>query len=368
MTTSWHASPGTSTPCHSDITPIRQLARSWRNRRTSSGSASSPCSSTVRSVLARSTSAARSAALREEKSPRVRPPNACTSATNSAAAGSDRPDWVGRGRCAATYRMPCLAYSNGDPTSRDCHVPSPSVSPNALATVSKRPPSARVAEVATTVRSAYRWLARVPATDSGATTTDRRRSSFSTHATSKSASASSRWAVSASSESPTLACCRRTGSGSSAFTSPIAARDRRHAGSSSVNASRSGAGSPVVIRPGGASVSPSASASPASVSDSYSSGGSSVRARRAARSIDSGDSSAWAALDTRSASSCASSTTSSLCGGTMCRPASMSTASRLWLVTTMSASRARTRDASAKHSAPYGHRAAPTHSRAGIDT
>ena len=51
--------------------------------------------------------------------------------------------------------------------------------------------------------------------------------------------------------------------------------------------------------------------------------------------------------------------TSSLCGGTMCRSASMSTASRLWLVTTMSASRARARDASAKHSAPYGQRAAP---------
>ena len=49
-------------------------------------------------------------------------------------------------------------------------------------------------------------------------------------------------------------------------------------------------------------------------------------------------------------------------------PASMSTASRLWLVTTMSASRARARDASAKQSAPYGQRAAPTHSRAGVET
>ncbi len=37
-------------------------------------------------------------------------------------------------------------------------------------------------------------------------------------------------------------------------------------------------------------------------------------------------------------------------------------------MTTMSASRARARDASAKHSAPYGQRAAPTHSRAGMDT
>ena len=46
----------------------------------------------------------------------------------------------------------------------------------------------------------------------------------------------------------------------------------------------------------------------------------------------------------------------------------MSTASRLWLVTTMSASRARAREASAKHSAPYGQRGAPTQSRAGMDT
>ncbi len=37
-------------------------------------------------------------------------------------------------------------------------------------------------------------------------------------------------------------------------------------------------------------------------------------------------------------------------------------------MTTMSASRARARDASAKHSAPNGQRGAPTHSRAGIET
>ena len=192
----------------------------------------------------------------------------------------------------------------------------------------------------------------MPATDSGATTSARRLplSFFSTQATSWSASSSSRCAVVESSSRAALACCLRTGSGSSALMSPIASRAARVAASSSVHASRSGVGSPAVIRPAGASASPTASASPAAVSASAVSGRSSGRARRVVRSISSGTSSAWAAEETRSASSCASSTMSSLCGGTMCRPASMSTASRLWLVTTMSASRARARDASAKHS------------------
>src|SRR5918911_31467 len=107
--------------------------------------------------------------------------------------------------------MPCLAYENGDPTSSARHgssavsdlpaplaspagsdlpaplalpavsevdgcapVAAPGGSPSARAIVSNRPPSARVAEVATTVRSAYRCVASVPATDSGATTTARR--------------------------------------------------------------------------------------------------------------------------------------------------------------------------------------------------
>ncbi|RAO06579.1 putative serine-rich protein [Micromonospora noduli] len=210
----------------------------------------------------------------------------------------------------------------------------------------------------------------MPATDSGATTSARRLplSFFSTQATSWSPSSSSRCAVVESSSRAALACCLRTGSGSSALMSPIASRAERVAASSSVHASRSGVGSPAVIRPAGASASPTARASPAAVSASAVSGRSSVRARRVVRSISSGTSSACAAEETRSASSCASSTMSSLCGGTMCRSASMSTASRLWLVTTMSASRARARDASAKHSCPNGQRAAPTHSRAGIDT
>ena len=74
ITTSWHASPGTSTPCQSDMTPSRQLVGSARNRLTSNASASSPWTRISKSVCARSTSAARCAARREENSPSVRPP------------------------------------------------------------------------------------------------------------------------------------------------------------------------------------------------------------------------------------------------------------------------------------------------------
>jgi hypothetical protein len=79
----------------------------------------------------------------------------------------------------------------------------------------------------------------VPATDSGATTSARRplpRSDFSTQATSKSDSSSSRWAVSFSSPSAALACCLRTGSGSSALMSPIALSPALLAVSSSATA------------------------------------------------------------------------------------------------------------------------------------
>src|SRR6266540_3430293 len=235
--------------------------------------------------------------------------------------------------------------------------------------VSNCPPSASVAEVATTVRSSYRWVASVPATDSGATTSARLpRSLSSTHATSCGASASSRCAVADSSPTTALACCLRTGSGSSPLISPMPSSAPRSAASSSVNASRNAGSRPVVSRPGRASARPTASPSPASARASCRSSSTKDRARRAARSTRSVDSSACAAEETRSASSCASSTTSSRCGGMICRPASMSTASRLWLVTTMSASRARARDASAKQSAPNGQRAAPTHSRAGMET
>ena len=202
----------------------------------------------------------------------------------------------------------------------------------------------------------------MPATDSGATTSARRplpSSDCSTQATScvgLARAGAARWCDSSSSAA--LACCLRTGSGSSGLI--VADRRRapaRVAASSSVTPRRSGGGRPAVSRPAGASASPTASASPASASASATSGVE-QRPGPAGGPVDRRPGSARPAppSETRSASSCASSTISSLCGGTMCRPASMSTASRLWLVTTMSASRARARDASAKHSAPNGQR------------
>ena len=197
----------------------------------------------------------------------------------------------------------------------------------------------------------------------------RRRSSRSTQMTSNAEFSSIRCAVRFSSDSTARAGCLRTASASSGLISPMPSRARRVAASTSVSASASAAGRPVVSRPGTAWARPSAErvaglreqfapprrpqttlpgarpgrVGPASVRPgSPSSPGRPARAPRRS--------------------------TSSSCGGMMWRPASMSNASRLWFVTTMSTSRARSRDASAKHSAPNGQRAAPTHSRAGIDT
>src|SRR5690606_39835776 len=50
MITSWHAEPGTSTPCHSDIVPNRHVVASAANCRTRVGVWSSPWHSTVMSV------------------------------------------------------------------------------------------------------------------------------------------------------------------------------------------------------------------------------------------------------------------------------------------------------------------------------
>jgi hypothetical protein len=158
-----------------------------------------------------------------------------------------------------------------------------------------------------------------------------------------------------------------TASGSSALTSPMASSASRQAASSTVRVDRSVSGSDV-SSPIGLASSPSRNASPASSTRPKTRPSTWARARRAARATSSAESSAAAAPVTRSTNSCASSTTRRSCSGSSCRPASMSTANKLWLVTTMSALRARVRDASAKHSSPNGHRCAPMHSRAGMET
>ena len=104
MTTSWQAEPGTSTPCHSDSVPNRQVAASRAN-----------CAHQRRGLVlalaedvdvgpsrSRIASAAASAARCEENSPRVRPPAARISSSISSSASGDVPSRPGAGRCLAT--------------------------------------------------------------------------------------------------------------------------------------------------------------------------------------------------------------------------------------------------------------------------
>jgi beta-glucosidase len=91
-------------------------------------------------------------------------------------------------------------------------------------------------------------------------------------------------------------------------------------------------------------------------------------ARRAAVSTAGADSSRAAAAVTRLTRSCASSMTTTSWSGRTGKSSSASIASRAWLVTTMSTWAACSRARSAKHSPPFGQRAAPMHSRALIAT
>ena len=70
---------------------------------------------------------------------------------------------------------------------------------------------------------------------------------------------------------------------------------------------------------------------------------------------------------TRSTSSWASSTTSTSCSGSICRPSKESMAMKEWLVTMTSTSLAASRARSTKHSATSGH-LPPMHSWAETDT
>ena len=108
MITSWQVAPGTSTPCHSDNVPNRLACSSSTNRLVSSESWASPWQRIVSfGSCLRVWTAAASAARREEKSPRVRPPEAQTSSAISAIEVSDSPSRPGGGSDRATYRMPC---------------------------------------------------------------------------------------------------------------------------------------------------------------------------------------------------------------------------------------------------------------------
>ncbi len=106
ITTSWQDSPGTSTPCHSDSVPNRQVAGSAANCATSAAVRSSPWQSTGRSSRERISSAAACAARIDENSPSVRPPAASTSAASSSIDAGDAPSRPGGGSRARDVEDP----------------------------------------------------------------------------------------------------------------------------------------------------------------------------------------------------------------------------------------------------------------------
>ena len=106
ITTSLQASPGTSTPCHRDMVPNRQVASSSANSFTSADIEDSPWHRMGKSTLSRSAAAASSAARRDENRPSAAPPDAFSSASSSASCAGEVPR-SGLGRSFATYRTPC---------------------------------------------------------------------------------------------------------------------------------------------------------------------------------------------------------------------------------------------------------------------
>ncbi len=75
--------PGTSTPCHSDSVPNRQVGSSSLNCLTSWAVRSSPWQSSGWLIRSRSAPAASLAARMDENRPRVRPPAASMSSESS---------------------------------------------------------------------------------------------------------------------------------------------------------------------------------------------------------------------------------------------------------------------------------------------
>ena len=100
--TSCSDSPGTSTPCHSEIVPNSTLPVSAENFCTRVFVESSPWQSTVPSQRPRRSSAACFAARIEENSPSARPPAARTSPSISSSTAGESPSRPGGGRWRAT--------------------------------------------------------------------------------------------------------------------------------------------------------------------------------------------------------------------------------------------------------------------------
>ncbi len=372
MMTSRSEGPGTSTPCHSDSVPNRQVGSSSANCLTSSIVESSPWHSSGTSSRSRSASVAALAARIEENRPSVRPPAASISSAISSRYCCGSPSRPGWGRCLATYRMPARGWSNGEPTSMPCQ-PLPSPSPHCAASASNVPPSASVAEVSTTVRSPKSLSRSMPLTLSGATRSAGGRrsvpaSSQTTSARSDSESwpyaSSMRTAVSCTSSralNAALRCPALSGSSLSALRGPMAVTQRQEVSRMSCSVSPSTWGSSS-MRPGGAAASSALRSSPASMSWSARGWSISRPTRRTASITDDSDNSPVTTEVTRSTSSWASSTTTTSCSGSTGSSPMASMAISAWLVTTTSTSPARALASSAKHSAPEGQRLAPRHS------
>ena len=190
MTTSCSEFPGTSTPCHSDSVPNRQVGSSWANCLTSCAVRSSPWQSSGWLIRSRSAPAACLAARMEENKPRVRPPAASMSSSSSVRYASGSWSRPGGGRWRATYKMPLRGWSNGEPTSipprgsevqrlpkgvwvpvdrRSGMFPRASPRPHWMASGANEPPRASVAEVSATVRAPNSRDRSTRPTSSGAT-------------------------------------------------------------------------------------------------------------------------------------------------------------------------------------------------------
>ena len=215
----------------------------------------------------------------------------------------------------------------------------------------------------TTVRSPNTLSRSSIATLIGATrSTEPRRGSRLTHATSSSRCSRSRSAFSKISSMAARATCRAPSlsSGLAGLSSVCTARQVSRTRASAIERV---SGMPS-SRPSGTSSRMPWNRMEASVTGSVSA---SRPARLAAAAIIEALSSSVIVEVTRSTSSCASSITSRSCSGSIWRPSKESIAMKLWLVTTMSTSLAASRARSTKHSLTIGH-LEPRHSCAETET
>ena len=366
MTTSWHDEPGTSTPCQRVSVPNRQVVGSRANCADQGGDLVLPLAEDLDLGAVGGEPGAQLlggvlGGPRRGEQPERAP----------ARGPHERLDLVEdpRRRAVAARRREVLGdVDDGLPRvvegAADVEAPprrarpSPR-SPMVPATASKLPPSSSVALVSTTVRSPKTLSRTSIATLMGATrSTGPRRGSLlepddvevapledarGCSRTSRRSAARATWrAPSAGSPGGGLSsdCTARVVSRTRlrARTSPSDSRGSRPSVSSSSTPPSSTAAS---------STSPVLSAS--------------RPARRAAPVTMPCASSSVMVAVTRSTSSCASSTTSTSCSGSICRPSKASMAMNEWLVTMTSTSLAASRERSTKHSATRGH-VLPRHS------